>query len=58
MGILTDISDSLIKGKANDVKVLVAKALEGGEKPADVLNKGLLLSESASRRMRFTFPRF
>ena len=42
MGILTDISDSLIKGKANDVKALVAKALEGGEKPADVLNKGLL----------------
>jgi len=42
MSILTDISDNLIKGKANDVKALVTQALEKGEKPADVLNKGLL----------------
>lgn len=42
MSILKDISDNLIKGKANDVKALVAQALEKGEKPVDVLNKGLL----------------
>ena len=42
MSILTEIAETLIKGKANDVKILVDKALKAGEKPADILNKGLL----------------
>jgi len=46
MSILTDISENLIKGKANDVKALVEKALNEGEKPANVLNNGLLAGMS------------
>ena len=42
MSVLEQISENLIKGKANDVKALVQQALDAGEKPADVLNKGLL----------------
>ena len=42
MGVLNDISEALMKGKANDVKELVQQALDGGEEPAAVLNEGLL----------------
>jgi 5-methyltetrahydrofolate--homocysteine methyltransferase len=42
MSILQEIADNLMKGKANDVKALVEKALTAGEKPGDILNKGLL----------------
>lgn len=42
MSVLQEISDNLIKGKANEVKELVQKALDAGEAPADVLNDGLL----------------
>lgn len=42
MCILNDISESLQKGKAKDVKELVAKALEEGVPVQDILEKGLL----------------
>ncbi len=42
MSILTQISETLIKGKANDVQTLVKQALDQKEKAADILNKGLL----------------
>ncbi len=41
-GILEQITENLIKGKANDVKALVQKALDDKVNPADILNKGLL----------------
>lgn len=42
MSTVEQIAENLIKGKANEVKVLVEKALNDGEKPAKILNKGLL----------------
>ena len=42
MTILEQIKDNLMKGKANDVKALVEKALKDKVPAADVLNKGLL----------------
>ena len=42
MSVLEQISENLIKGKAKDVKELVAKAVAEKIKPADILNKGLL----------------
>lgn len=42
MSVLNQISELLMKGKAKDVAALVDQALKAGEKPADVLNKGLL----------------
>jgi 5-methyltetrahydrofolate--homocysteine methyltransferase len=42
MSVFEQISETLIKGKANDVKALVQQALDAGETPADILNKGLL----------------
>jgi 5-methyltetrahydrofolate--homocysteine methyltransferase len=42
MTTLEQIKDNLIKGKANDVKALVDKALKDKLPPADILNKGLL----------------
>ena len=42
MSVLDEISESLIKGKANEVKELVDKAIKDEEKPADILNNGLL----------------
>lgn len=42
MSILEEISENLIKGKANEVKELVQKALDDGLAVGDVLNKGLL----------------
>jgi 5-methyltetrahydrofolate--homocysteine methyltransferase len=42
VSVLEQISEELIKGKANEVKELVQKALEEGLSPGDVLNKGLL----------------
>jgi 5-methyltetrahydrofolate--homocysteine methyltransferase len=42
MTILEQIKDNLMKGKANDVKALVEKALKDKVPAADILNKGLL----------------
>jgi len=42
MSKLEDIAANLMKGKANDVKALVEQALKEGEKPAKILNEGLL----------------
>lgn len=42
MGTLEQISENLIKGKANEVKELVQKALDDGLDAGEVLNKGLL----------------
>ena len=42
MSILEEISENLIKGKANEVKDLVQKALDDGMAPEQVLNQGLL----------------
>jgi 5-methyltetrahydrofolate--homocysteine methyltransferase len=42
VSVLEQISEELIKGKANEVRELVKKALEEGLAPGDVLNKGLL----------------
>ena len=46
MSVVEQISESLIKGKANEVKELVAKAVAEKVKPADILNKGLLAGMS------------
>lgn len=43
---LEQITEQLIKGKANDVKALVEKAIVENVKPADILNKGLLAGMS------------
>jgi 5-methyltetrahydrofolate--homocysteine methyltransferase len=42
MSVLEQISENLMKGKANDVKALVEQAIEEGVAPADILNVGLL----------------
>jgi len=42
MSILNQISENLMKGKANDVKALVEKALAENVAPAAILNEGLL----------------
>jgi 5-methyltetrahydrofolate--homocysteine methyltransferase len=42
MSVLNQIAESLMKGKANDVKTLVDQALAQGEAPAKILNEGLL----------------
>ena len=36
MGVLEQISENLIKGKANEVKELVQKALDEGTSPGDI----------------------
>lgn len=40
--VLGQISEMLMKGKANDVKALVEKAIADGIEPAKILNEGLL----------------
>ena len=42
MGILNDIGENLMKGKANDVKALVEQALNENITPGEILNDGLL----------------
>ncbi len=42
MSVLNEISENLMKGKANDVKTLVQKAIDEKLTPADILNNGLL----------------
>ncbi len=42
MSVLEQMMEMLMKGKANDVKELVQKALDDGIAPASVLNDGLL----------------
>ena len=42
MSTLDQMSECLMKGKANDVKALVEQALKEGEKPGKILNDGLL----------------
>jgi len=46
VSILEDIAGALMKGKANDVKDLVQKALAAEEAPGAILNKGLLAGMS------------
>ena len=46
MGILSDISENLQKGKSKIVKQLVQQALDEGVKPNDILNEGLLTGMS------------
>jgi len=46
MSVLDQISESLIKGKAKEVKELVEKAVNEKVPPADILNKGLLAGMS------------
>ena len=46
MGILEDMSENLIKGKANEVKELVQKALDEGIEVGKILNEGLLAGMS------------
>ncbi len=42
MDLLDQIRDHLMKGKANEVKTLVAQGVAEGLTPSDLLNKGLL----------------
>ncbi len=42
MEVYEQISENLMKGKANDVKALVEQAAKEGAPPEDILNKGLL----------------
>ena len=42
MSVLQEISENLQKGKANDVKALVEKALADGEEPGKILTEGML----------------
>jgi 5-methyltetrahydrofolate--homocysteine methyltransferase len=42
MSVIEQIAENLMKGKANDVKALVEKALGEGAAPAKILNEGLL----------------
>jgi 5-methyltetrahydrofolate--homocysteine methyltransferase len=46
MSTLQEISALLQKGKANDVKTLVQKAIDEGTAPAKILNEGLLAGMS------------
>jgi len=46
MSVVKEIADNLMKGKANDVKDLVQKALDDGEGPGSILNDGLLAGMS------------
>ncbi|MBN1556955.1 MAG: corrinoid protein [Lentisphaerae bacterium] len=46
MSELQDIADCLMKGKANDVKEHVQKALDAGTAPDKILNEGLLAGMS------------
>jgi len=46
MSTLQQIAENLMKGKANDVKALVEKALQEGEAPGKILNQGLLAGMS------------
>jgi 5-methyltetrahydrofolate--homocysteine methyltransferase len=46
MALLEQIAEQLIKGKANDVKELVNKALAEKIGPGDILNKGLIAGMS------------
>jgi len=42
MSVLESIAESLIKGKADEVKTLVEQAIGEGTAPSDILNNGLL----------------
>jgi len=46
VSLLQDIAEALMKGKANDVKEMVLKALEAKEEPGKILNEGLLAGMS------------
>jgi 5-methyltetrahydrofolate--homocysteine methyltransferase len=43
---MNEIAEALMKGKANDVKAMVQKALEEGAAPAAILNQGMLAGMS------------
>ena len=42
MAILEELSENLMKGKANEVKELTQKAIDEGVSPEDILNQGML----------------
>ena len=42
MSALEQIAEKLMKGKADEVKELVSKAIDDGEEPGKILNEGLL----------------
>ncbi len=42
MSIMEELSQSIIEGKADEIKDLVQKALDGGTAPEDVLDHGLM----------------
>ncbi len=46
MSIFEQISENLMKGKANEVRDLVEQAVKDGAHPAELLNKGLLAGMS------------
>ena len=46
MSLTKEIAENLMKGKANDVKALVEKAISQGEAPGKILNEGLLAGMS------------
>jgi len=46
MSVIQDIAESLMKGKADEVRELVQKAIDEGQPPAEILNGGLLAGMS------------
>ena len=46
MSLLQEIADNLMKGKANETKELVQKAIDENEEPGKILNEGLLAGMS------------
>jgi len=46
VSLLQEMAEALMKGKANDVKDMVQKALDEGEAPGNILNEGLLAGMS------------
>ena len=46
MSLAPQIAEAVMKGKNKDAAVLVQKALDAGEPPADILNKGLIAGMS------------
>ena len=58
MEVLEKMAEAVIRGKAPDVKTLMAEAREAGLNPGDILNqalvKGMGIIGSASKRTRCT----
>lgn len=53
MEVFEKLSEEVIAGNADNVKALTGKALEGGARPSDILDKGLLPSmDIVGKRMK------